>query len=227
MRSDMEWAGILGKVMTWHSQRGDRTLTGAEAVLIRETLAYVVDMVEEDITASADPWEFGVAAFDCLEPPARLAMLAEVGWHLLRDTESYPELTALNEATVAVLFNAIEQGLEFEIDCHNENELEASFSWRRLVLDAVAESSDVSDLPSVDCRDMSEWQFIIETLSDWILWDHDFASGEFFLDTSPEHAGMMREQFGIDDDYYRAIPPDPGESELPAIRATLKQLCVR
>lgn len=220
-------AVILGNVMTWHTQCGDRTLTGAEAVLIRETLAYVVDMVEDDITAEADPWEFGVAAFDCLEPPARLAMLAEVGWHLLRDTESYLELTALNEATVAVFFKAIGQGLEFEVECHNEFELQASFGWRRLLLDAVKEGSDLSDLPSVDCRDMSEWQFIIETLSDWILWDHDFASGEYFLDTSPEHAGMMREQFGIDDDYYRAIPPDPKESDLPAIRAKLKQLCVR
>ena len=211
--------------MTWHTQRGDRTLTGAEAVLIRETLAYVVDMVEDDITASADPWEFGVAAFDRLEPSARLAMLAEVGWALLRDTESYPELTALNEATVAVLFNAIEQGLELEIDCHNENELEARFSWRRLLLDAITEGSDLSDLPSVDCREMSEWLFIIETLSDSILWDHDFASGEYFLDTPPEQADMMRERFGIDDEYYRAIPPDPKECDLPAIRATLKQLC--
>jgi hypothetical protein len=213
--------------MTWHSQRGDRTLTGAEAVLIRETPAYVIDVVEEDITASADPWEFGVTAFDRLEPPVRLAMLAEVGWPLLRDTESYPELTALNEATVAVLFNAIEQGLELEIDCHNENALEARFGWRRLLLDAISEGNDLSDLPSVDCCEMSEWQFIIETLSDWILWDHDFNSAEFFLDTPPEHADMMRERFGIDDDYYRAIPSDPKECDLPAIRATLKQLCGR
>ena len=142
--------------MTWHTQRGDRTLTGAEAVLIRETPAYVIDVVEEDITASADPWEFGVTAFDRLEPPVRLAMLAEVGWPLLRDTESYPELTALNEATVAVLFNAIEQGLELEIDCHNENALEARFGWRRLLLDAISEGNDLSDLPSVDCCEMSE-----------------------------------------------------------------------
>ena len=211
--------------MTWHSQRGDRTLTGAEAVLIRETLAYVVDMVEEDITASADPWEFGVAAFDRLEPPARLAMLAEVGWHLLRDTESYPELTALNEATVAVLFNAIEQAIELETDCQSDDDLETRFGWRRLLLDTIAEDSDLSDLPSVDCCDIDEWQFIIEALSDWILWDHDFNSGEYFLDTPPEHADMMRERFGIDDDYYRAIPPDPNECDLPAIRATLKRLC--
>ena len=211
--------------MTWHSQRGDRTLTGTEAVLIRETLAYVVDIVEEDIAASADPWEFGVAAFDRLEPPARLAMLAEVGWHLLRDTESYPELTALNEATVAVLFNAIEQAIDLEIDCQNDDDLETRFGWRRLLLDAIAEDSDLSDLPSVDCCDIDEWQFIIEALSDWILWDHDFNSDEYFLDTPPEHADMMRERFGIDDEYYRAIPPDPNECDLPAIRATLKQLC--
>ena len=213
--------------MTWHSQRGDRTLTGAEAVLIRETLAYVVDMVEEDITASADPWEFGVAAFDRLEPPARLAMLAEVGWHLLRDTESYPELTALNEATVAVLFNAIEQAIELEIDCQRDDDLETRFVWRRLLLDALAEDSDLSDLPSLDCCDIDEWQLVIETLSDWILWDHDFDSGDFFLDTPPEQADIMRETFGIDDEYYRAIPPDPKDCDLPAIRATLKELCSR
>jgi len=211
--------------MTWHTQRGDRTLTGAEAVLVREALAYVVDMVEDDMVEAADPWEFGIAAFDSLEPPARLAMLAEVGWPLLRDTESFPELTALNEATVAVLFIAIEQSLEFEIDCQSDNDPNDRSSWRRLLLDAIAEGSDLSDLPTVDCCDMDEWQFIIETLSDWILWDHDFNSAEYFLDTPPEQADVMREQFGIDDDYYRAIPLDPKECDLPAIRATLKQLC--
>ena len=40
----------VDSAQAWHPQRGDRTLTGAEAVLIRETLVYVVDMVEEDIT---------------------------------------------------------------------------------------------------------------------------------------------------------------------------------
>ena len=211
--------------MTWHTQRGDRTLTGAEAVLIREALAYVVDMVEDEIVAAEDPWEFGIVAFDRLEPTARLAMLAEVGWPLLRDTESFPELTAVNEATVAVLFLAIEQSLEIEIDCPRDSSPEDRSTWRRLLLDAIAEGSDLSDLPTVDCCDMDEWQFIIETLSDWILWDHDFNSAEYFLDTPPEQADMMREQFGIDDDYYRAIPPDPKECDLPAIRATLKQLC--
>ncbi len=211
--------------MTWHTQRGDRTIIGAEAALIREALAYIVDMVDDEIRESGDHWEFGVAAFDRLEPPARLAMLAEVGWSLLRDTESYPELTALNEATVAVLFNAIEQGLELEIDCQSHCDPEVRFGWRRLLLDAIAEGSDLSDLPSVDCCDMDEWQIIIEALSDWILWDHDFNSGEYFLDTPPEHADIMRERFGIDDEYYRAIPPDPKDCDLPAIRATLKQLC--
>jgi hypothetical protein len=118
---DLTWDGLA----FWGSYdlaftRWRQDIDGAEAALIRETLAYVVDMVEDEITASADPWEFGVAAFDRLEPPARLAMLAEVGWHLLRETESYPELTTLNEATVAVLFNAIEQGLELEIDCQSD-----------------------------------------------------------------------------------------------------------
>ena len=85
----------------------------------------------------------------------------------------------------------------------------------------------MSNLASVDCSDVDEWQYILEALSDWILWDHDFNSAEYFLDTPPEQADTMREQFGIDDDYYRAIPPDPKECDLPAIRTTLKQLCGR
>ena len=122
--------------MTWHTQGGDRTLAGAEAVLIREALAYVVDMVEDDIVEPADPWEFGVAAFDCLEPSARLAMLAEVGWPLLRDTESFPELTALNEATVAVLFIAIEQLLELEIVSRRDHASDQHGQTNILSLDA-------------------------------------------------------------------------------------------
>jgi len=76
----------------------------------------------------------------------------------------------------------------------------------------------------MDCSDADERQCILEALSDWILWVHDFNRAEYILNTSPEQADMMRVRFGIDDDY-RTIPPDPNECDLPAIRATLNQLC--
>lgn len=212
-----------GDVMTWRTQRGERTLTGAEAILIRATIAYVVDIIEDDISVSEDQWDFGVSVFDRLESPSRLAMLAEVSWPLLRDTDSCPPLTELNEATIAALFRAIEQQIEYEIDC--EDDMETPFYWRRLLLDVFIEDGGESELPDVGCRDCKEWGLLVETLSDWILWDNDFESGEYFLDTPPEHAETMRSVFGIDDEYYRAIPPDPKECDLPAIRATLRQLC--
>ena len=209
--------------MTWRTQRGERTLKGAEAALIRATIAYVVDIVEDDMAVPEDQWDFGVVVFDRLQPSSRLAMLAEVGSELLRDTDSCPPLTAMNEATVAALFRAIEQQIDFEIDC--EGEMPTPFYWRRMVLDALIEDGDDLELPDLACRVKDEWRFLVETLSDWILWDNDFESGDYFLDSPPEHAQAMRSAFGIDNEYYQVVPPDPKEGDLHAIREALKKIC--
>lgn len=209
--------------MTWRTEIGERALTGAEAALFRESLGNAVDMVEAEIAGDSDPWEFGVPVFDQLAAQAKLALLAEVGWALLQDTDACPKLTAINEAAVAILFANIEHSLHLEVDALKDG-YEDSLFWRPLVLEVFREIGDTIDLPDLDCTDTEDWNLLVDVLSQRILWDDDFNDADRFLDAPPDEADSLRDQFGIDDDYYRAIPPDPSETELPAIRVKLNEL---
>ena len=209
--------------MTWRTQNGVRILQGAEAALIRVAVEYVSGMVEEGIDGHTKPRDFRVSLFDRLEPPAQLALLAEVGWALLRDTDSCPPLTAINEAVIGVLFCEIEQCVVEEIDAEDCLNEPLRF-WRNRILAVYQETGDVDELPSADCTDQSEWSLLIEGLSDRILWDDDFNDADEYLDMPPEKGQYIKQFMGIADDYFRAVPPDPKESELPQIRATLADL---
>jgi len=209
--------------MTWHTQLGRRVLKGAEAALIREAIAHLGDMIEEEIASDAFAWELGVVLFDRLEPPARLALLAEVGWALLRETAACPRLTAVNESAVAAIFSDIGHMIQFEIDSHDD--MDTPYFWRSSVLAAVREDEETGDLPEPACTDWNEWDLLLIILSDRILWDEDFQAADCFLDAPPDQAALMRDLMTIDDDYYRAVPPDPCDSDLERIRATLVELC--
>jgi len=90
--------------MTWRTDIGDRTLTGAEAEIVRQSLAHMAEMIEAEIEGYADRWTYRTVLFDRLDPSARLALLADVGWALLRETETCPKLTAINESAIAASY---------------------------------------------------------------------------------------------------------------------------
>ena len=210
--------------MTWRTSQGVRTLNGAEAALVRDALEDVADNIEDELSGE-DPWEFGVRQFDQQEPLVKLALLAEVGSALLRDTEAIPELTAISEATVAVLFAHIQQSIEFEIDCVDG--LEAPFFWRTLALAVFQEMEHSGDLEptTLDCRDYNELSSIVQSLTDRILWDRDFEIADDIADLPPEQASAVRTAARISRDYCEALPPSPCDADLPGIRAAIKELC--
>jgi len=212
--------------VTWHTQYGQRILEGHEAALIRASLSTIADQLDEDLNLSNDdvPWDYGVRVFDALPLNSKFALLAEVGWALLRPTETCPRLTAVSEGTVAALFANVEQSIEMEIDMSEEGEVGFT-TWRRLTLAVFEAGGDTDDLPDVYCEDMSEWSVLVECLADRVLWDADYGDADRFLDMPPEFAREMRDMFGIDEDYYLVIPPDPRDEELPAIRAKIRELC--
>lgn len=80
-------------------------------------------------------------------------------------------------------------------------------------------------MPGRTCRDDDEWELIVDGLTNRILWDNDFNSVGAFLDTEPDKADEMRDKMGIDDSYYRAVPPDPKDADIPVMLAKLKDLC--
>ena len=125
----------------WWTPDGQRVLQGAEAVLFREALGTVVDMVRDD---NESVWQFGALPFDNLQPNQKLAVLAQVGMALLRENEPMPKLTAILEAAVGAIYDAIRVMVEMEID--QPPEWRVSPTWRELGLAACRERG-IDELP--------------------------------------------------------------------------------
>lgn len=208
--------------MTWRTSQGDRALAGPEAILFRKAVISLADVTDDAIKCEDDPSDFGVHVFDRLTLSSRLAMLAQVGFALLRETPECPQLTAVNEATIAAVFLHIEESIRTEIDF--EDNTEAPYFWRQLVRTASIEHADEVELPDESSHDMDEWEFLVEILSNQILWDNDFNSEACFADAAPEFTQETYEDMGIDDEYFLAVPPDPRDSNLDQIRKLLREL---
>jgi hypothetical protein len=230
----------------WSTSVGDRILRGSESELFRHGLGTLRDRIEEAGEAP-ELCETGVAVFDRLQPASKLAMIALVGRALSDDNEPSPPLTALTEGTFAAVYATIRQEIEFEIDMRRQGPQpeDAQSSVRPLVLAAVRETNpdwenplpepesddlefEPASLPTPESEDFDAWDFLLDVLINRVLWgDRDFEGEEYFLDNDPRESEVMKLWMGIDRDYFSAIPPEPTELELAAIRKTLRQLCVR
>lgn len=219
--------------MTWHTEIGDRCLTGPEARLVREIVDYMHDEIAVDLDAALeaddDGVEYGVTEFDKLKPPQKLALLEQVLRQMLNPTDAPPTLNVINESAIAAMYAAVGERVAYEIDMESDADEPGSFDpchWRKLLLDvARTDESDPSELPTARCRDEDEWECVLESIKMRVLWDDDYMDAESVLDATPQSARRHRRKLGIDHDYYIAVAPDPKESELPAIRERLRALC--
>lgn len=59
---------------------------------------------------------------------------------------------------------------------------------------------------------------------DRLLWDRDFEAEPKFGDADPTMAQQARNKLGIEEGYFLAVPPDPSDEELNAIRLRLRLL---
>lgn len=208
----------------WHTSSGDRTLTGAEALLVKEAITAIVEQIMEESAGYTEQWEYGVDRFDELTLSQRLKLLEQVAIHLLTPTQETLELTAVSEAAVAVIYEHMLVVIDLEIDDDRP-----TTRWRSLILAAYAEcfSEDAGDLedefhpPASTSNNRKEWEVLIDCLTDNSLWDRDFEIDEF-LDASPEVSEMLKDHMGIDDDYYSAAAPDIDNEE--AIEETYHRL---
>ena len=224
--------------MTWRTQLGERHVVGAEATLLRSAIAFMHDVVEAEIRDRADAWDYGVPVFDNLEPVSKLSLLADIGEALLYETP-LPPLTAIKEGAVAAMFGAIRQLLELEIDVQNSQETSEEGDdhhfYRTLVLEIansdeaagtdIEEDIDEEDaLPTRESSDMSDWVWLVDAISERILWDEDYLYADELLDAAPEQARRERRRLGIARDYYLDVPPDPEETDLALIRKRLEKI---
>lgn len=206
----------------WRTPKGERTLRGAEAALIRSLIGHVVDEQEQ---LEDEPWPYGVSLFDDLLLSQKLVLLANVGDALLRDDIPCPPLNAVNEATLGILMRALEQELDFETDTDGERSDEYRTYWRTLTLAAIRElDGDDGELPDPSSCEMDDWNILVEVLDSFLLWDDDWERPESVMDADPETARLIKTCLAIDDDYYVAIAPDPTDADVAAARTTLRKI---
>ena len=221
------WFGIVGASM-WRTQIGERLLQGAEAHLIQTALGVLVDQVEEEIEGYRDQSDFGIPIFDRLDARQKLALLADVCDHLFRSTAPPPKLTATNESAIAVLYEVVDLFVQFEVD--DEETIRKMpdghpYDWRQRVLAAYRECfPDDPEVPAETSRVMEDWELLIECLACRVLWDADFLDEDLYADQSPDKGQTLKARMHVDDDYFRAVAPDPLERDLPGIRERLQSL---
>ncbi len=198
----------------YRTSQGERTLRGAERRLFTESLGMIVDYL------SGGDYEAGITLFDDQQRNQKIAVLLGVSKALLRDNVSAPPLTAISEAAVAVVYQHLEERIVEEISEGGRADLSTATdvfgeeleyegpSWRTLVLNACRETVAVERLPQPDDLREDEWSFLIDCLRDRVLWDNDWEMVEQ-QDLDPEQQRRVKEEMGIDEDYFVWVPPDP------------------
>ena len=232
------------RLIMWHTSRGDRTLIGAEGLLVGNAIETLIDNLMMQFDADLDDesafqCESGIAVFDSLPTSQRLALLHDVARHLLTPTESALPLSATAEAAVAAVFVEIRDQVAIEIGFQEIGDEVIPYldsaavrpddtSWRGLVLaahrfifgehwpDDFDPLFDEEIIPrlSSTSRDTKAWNTLIEHLTDAVLWDRDFEMADSFLDIDPRVSQHRRKLLGIEEDYFTRVAPDPRPDEV-------------
>lgn len=241
----------------WPTSTGSRTLHDAEAALIAAAIVVMLNSLDESLCEDSEEEEFepmadmqfGIAIFDSLTLPQRIATLHHIAMHLL--TKAVPETdvtSAVDDATIAAIFSEIQDQVSIEIGFDNAGifedvgeEQEASdlnsTHWRSLVLAAYRQAipdddefdEDASDGIPLDTHDadMDAWENAIDLLVSNILWDRDFELADGFMDQDPASARQRRKLLGIHDNYFVQPPLDPTASQTRLLLAQVKSLVLR
>ena len=203
----------------WKTSSGDRTLVGAEAKLVRDLAWQVRDMIFVAIDID-EPFVSDVDLFNSLQPTQQMTMLHEVCVALLLENVPPPELTAIREATVHVLFRELLALIEIELDMERlESIRDISVRSRVLLVDQERRqrnfewADENSYIESADCRDRQQWSLLIESLADEILWDRDFELEGILADQDPGKSLLMKQALGIQHDYFSDIAADVSSRE--------------
>jgi len=205
---------------------GDRVLTEAEWALFRAGLDPLWDYIEDDGDGDPGLSETGVRVFDVLQLEQKLALLADVAQALRDPAIPTPQHTAANEGAIAAVFAMIHQYLEMEIALASKET--ATTEVRSLLLAAALDSEEQpEDLPDLTEEDTEEWGWVLESIEGRIFWDADYEMCDAFLDCPPSESAVLHSQMAIDPDYFAAIPREPDEPGLIAVRQTLARLLGR
>jgi hypothetical protein len=185
----------------WPTSDGNRTLRGAEAILLANTIDVMIDQLADYIDlddetqspVNAAVCQTGISVFDSLAITQRIAVLHHAAMQLLTDAP-FPHdcLSAIDDATIAAIYAEVRDQIEIEIDFYRydlPNPAAASISagsdggelaptsadvhWRRLVHNACLETLDQD---GSWCDVSTDGQLARVELSEWELWVDCLAS---------------------------------------------------
>ncbi len=200
----------------WRTDRGERILKDAEAIVFAEALSGLLD---EAISGTLDDYDLGIRCFDDLTFGQRISTLAVIGNGLLREDVPVVALTAVVEGAIAAVFQHLKYEIIYEIDVPD-----FPSNWRKMTVAALREEQ-VEDIPSPISTDREEWDFQVERLIDRILWDRDYESDHIYVDHPPEKTQWLKQMARIRDDYFTAIADDLTDEEAQAQIKELRKLC--
>lgn len=202
---------------------GRRVLTGAEAELVRQSLAEMVwpflSRPDDAVPYTEDELpEFGLPLFDSLTETQKLAVIHRVAQVLFDPMVHPPDRNAVFESTIAAVFASIRTDVEIDIGFQNGLPEEDHTARRRQIIDAcfhlkrLQNDADTAwnenDVPLPDETDIEEWDFHLDCLLDAILFDRDFELGSGFLDEQPDTAASARSLLGVTNSYFADPAPD-------------------
>jgi len=200
----------------WRTPEGNRTLSGVEAEVFLEGLRSLA----AELRDQRDDHESEVPAFDALSFGQRVSTLQDVANGLLRSDAPIVVHTAANEAAIYAIFRQLHRMVVDELMVSDEGE-EECLDVREL-LRRASSALRMDGTPPVHCTDDTEWERLIETLCDRVLWDRDFEIGSMFLDSPHDTArSRLDGESEVLVPYFSAVPLDPPDARIEWILADL------
>ncbi len=223
----------------WNTTYGERTLVGAERQLVVTESWTLSDAISD--AASEGGVSLGILLFDRLTWQQQMFLLDRVMTGLVDPTIPAPPTTALLDATVGAIYAQMVISIQLEIDFAEPDEdnpygQATDFMSRQQVLDALTEPMDIDEPMeepfedyslSVECDEIEEWEMVIESLRGRILADEDWQMEAIVIDLAPSTSQDLKQQMGIQDDYFIDIPPEVTDEEAEEARRRIVAIGLR
>lgn len=196
--------------MTWWTEEGNIVAPPPVFDLLCAAAAVMRDHIDDELTLGGPDCqlETGVRVFDAMEPKTRIFALAFVLRHLSDPALPSPQLYAWNEGTLWALFKTVESRITCEVQFDDGSEAEESrCTWRRLTLAALASHGHRTRPRQCGSRNLKRWEFYLELIYDHYFWDLDCLDDDVFGDLAPVRAEVIKDEMGIDPEYFSTPPP--------------------
>lgn len=213
--------------MTWWTEAGNVVPPNPVIDLLVNTAAGLRDEIMEEIRyedAGLQP-ETGVPAFDDLDPRTRIFALVHVLRHLSDADLESPDLYAWNEGTLWALFKRVEIDISLEIEFEKPGKDDGEkYGTRKLVLGALASYGQSVRRYSCRSRNVRLWGDHLEMIYTHLFWDMDCLDDDIFGDMEPARAEALKDELGIDPDYFSTPPPLVREEDFLEADAYLRKV---